>query len=136
MNIDDIRMAKVVLEDGGVKVYQKDIQDVKVHHFNMRSEDGEMFPHRVIYRIEMNDGKVYEAVKETIDKNGNFSLGSGLYATTEIRTELENMPYDHVFPVDGNDELCHATGYEVKFYGEDIWWNEYEDSNGELHYGR
>ena len=55
-----------------------------------------------------------------------------------IERELETIPMDHVFDVDGNEQLCHATGIEVLF-GEDKpenWWNEYEDDNGGLHYGR
>lgn len=52
----------------------------------------------------------------------------------EKRRELETMPFDHVFQVNGNEELCHATGYEVFLHGQ--WWNEYEDSNWDLHYGR
>ena len=47
-----------------------------------------------------------------------------------MKRELETMPFDHEF----NNELCHATGYEVCIDG--IWWNEYEDSEGNLHYGR
>lgn len=51
-----------------------------------------------------------------------------------MRKELEEMPYDKGFYVVGEDgeryELCHATGFEVD------GWNEYEDSNGEMHYGR
>lgn len=52
----------------------------------------------------------------------------------EITRELDEMPFDKVFPVNGNEELCHSTGREVFQNGE--WWNEYEDSEGELHYGR
>lgn len=48
--------------------------------------------------------------------------------------KLEKMPFDKVFEVDGNEELCRSTGYEVFLHGE--WWNEYEDSEGDLHYGR
>lgn len=36
----------------------------------------------------------------------------------ESRRRLEKMPFDKRFDVDGNSELCHATGYEV-FDGED-----------------
>lgn len=50
------------------------------------------------------------------------------------RRELGFMPFDKMFDVDGNEEFCHATGYEVCIDGE--WWNEYEDRNGELRYGR
>lgn len=47
---------------------------------------------------------------------------------------LEEMPFDKRFDVNGNSELCHATGYEV-FDGED-WWDEFVDSNGDFQYGR
>ena len=50
------------------------------------------------------------------------------------RRHLEEMPFDKCFDVDGNSELCHATGYEV-FDGED-WWDEFVDSNGDFQYGR
>lgn len=56
------------------------------------------------------------------------------YEFWKERRELEEMPYDMRFDVDGNSELCHATGYEV-FDGEE-WWNEFIDSNGEYQYGR
>lgn len=47
------------------------------------------------------------------------------------RRKLDKMPYDRVFNANG---LCHATGYEV-FDGSE-WWNEYEDAEGNLYYGR
>lgn len=55
------------------------------------------------------------------------------------RWELDEMPFDKVFHTENGRELCHATGYEVtiEYDGGTIdWWYEYEDSNGELHYGR
>lgn len=53
---------------------------------------------------------------------------------TKNRRKLDEMPFDHVFSVNGNEELLHATGYEV--LGSDgIWWNEYQDSKGNLYYG-
>lgn len=52
----------------------------------------------------------------------------------DLRVELDYMPFDKRFDVDGNSELCHSTGYEVFVDGE--WWVEYIDSNGDLHYGR
>lgn len=51
----------------------------------------------------------------------------------EGRRLLDDILFDHSFSVDGNEELCHATGYEVLFCG--TWWNEYADSNGDIHYG-
>ena len=51
--------------------------------------------------------------------------------------ELDSMPFDKAFYTEsGNEELCHATGREVRFYGEDEFWEEYEDRFGKLHYGR
>lgn len=57
------------------------------------------------------------------------------------RRELETMPFDKAFYrySDGRRELCHSTGYEV-CHGDPSnladWYDEYEDSDGELHYGR
>ena len=51
------------------------------------------------------------------------------------REELGYMPFDKVFVTEnGNEESCHATGYEVFIDGE--WWNEYVDRDGNYHYGR
>ena len=51
--------------------------------------------------------------------------------------ELETMPFDKMFEVtEGRRELCHATGIEVKFEGDDTWWNEYQDSDGDYWYGK
>lgn len=52
----------------------------------------------------------------------------------EERKELDVIPFDKMFYVNGNQQLCHSTGYEVMIDGE--WWNEYEDMDGEMHYGR
>lgn len=54
---------------------------------------------------------------------------------------LDDIPFDKVFYVNGNEELCHSTGIEVCRMTEDPtnyanWFNEYEDSEGEFHYGR
>ena len=48
--------------------------------------------------------------------------------------ELGIMPYDKSF----NNTLCHATGVEVHFDGDEPWdwWNEYIDDDGNFHYGR
>lgn len=58
------------------------------------------------------------------------------------RLELETMPYDKKFDTGNGEELCHATGFEVQFdnettpLGDPCYWNEYMDSEGDLHYGR
>ena len=56
-----------------------------------------------------------------------------------MRATLSSMPYDKMFLTANGNELCHATGDEVCF-GDPAdganWWNEYEDSEGNLYYGR
>lgn len=56
------------------------------------------------------------------------------------REFLEEMPFDHGFyTVEGNYELCHATGWCVCLgdtQNSADWWNEYTDSEGNLYYGR
>lgn len=57
----------------------------------------------------------------------------------ELRRELEEMPIDKVFFTENGEELCHATGFEVcngNPNDPSDWWNEYEDSEGDFHYGR
>ena len=56
-----------------------------------------------------------------------------------MKRELDAMPFDKEFYTGNGRELCHATGMEVCFENPDNpadWWNEYEDSTGELWYGR
>ena len=53
------------------------------------------------------------------------------------RRRLDFMPFDKVFETkNGSEELCHATGDEVRFDGDMEWWNEYVDTDGNFHYGR
>lgn len=55
------------------------------------------------------------------------------------RVEKETMPFDKAFITEsGNEELCHATGDMIHFEGDEagLWWNEYEDRDGNLYYGR
>lgn len=52
------------------------------------------------------------------------------------RIESKEIAIDHGFYVaNGNWELCHHTGYMVKFAGDPVWWNEYQDADGNLYYG-
>lgn len=54
-----------------------------------------------------------------------------------MRRRLDVMPFDMSF--DGGFTLCHATGYEVCLGDPDNpadWWNEYEDIDGNIYYGR
>ena len=52
------------------------------------------------------------------------------------RKLLEEMPFDKVFDFEDNEVLCHATGYEVRFEGDDTYWNEYLLPDGTPVYGR
>ena len=60
--------------------------------------------------------------------------------TNVMRRELETMPFAKAFETEnGNEELCNATGFEECFGNPNEpadWWNEYEDSDGNLYYGR
>ena len=51
-----------------------------------------------------------------------------------------NMQFDRVFAIfDGNEELCHHTGFEVLLFEDDppsYWWYVYYDSLGDYHFGR
>lgn len=47
---------------------------------------------------------------------------------------LENMPFDAVFCVNGNEELCHATGKACRFDGDTRWYNVYLNSEGEFEF--
>lgn len=54
------------------------------------------------------------------------------------KRKLAEMPFDKAFYAEnGNEELCHATGFEVHFDDEPEyrWWNEYVDLDGNLYYG-
>jgi hypothetical protein len=57
----------------------------------------------------------------------------------EMRRKLETMPFDKRFDTENGIELCHATGWEVCEGNPNDpadWWEEFEDSNGEIHLGR
>ena len=86
------KMAKSILADAGIKVYQKDIKKVDVHHVSVvEHKVGEglapdYFSHRDIVLVEMKDGKRYEVLRETVDEDGNFSTESAKFVTKEVRS--------------------------------------------------
>ena len=59
------------------------------------------------------------------------------YKVVLIRHELSKVPCSQMFTVNGNLEWCNSTGYIVCFPQDNPrdWWGEYEDSQGEMHYG-
>lgn len=84
-NIERIRIAKNLLAEKDIKVYQKDIARVERHGFAIPSEDGTLFDHREIWIVEMKNGKKFEILRETVDANGKFSTGSALFKVQEVR---------------------------------------------------
>lgn len=64
-----------------------------------------------------------------------------LEETGMIRREC-TLTFDKVFENDnGQQVLCHHTGYEVHFVADftgdyRCWWNEYKDNDGNIYYGR
>lgn len=85
IKMDRIRMAKRFFQENGMKVFQKDIYSVTPHFFNIQSDDGHPFDHRIIYSILMKNGDRFEILRETVDANGEFSTGSARMITREIR---------------------------------------------------
>ena len=84
------KMAKSILADEGIKVFQKDIKTVTIHPVTVIDHTvGEgltdRFAHREIILVEMKDGKKYEILRETVDKEGNFSTNSAKFTTKEVR---------------------------------------------------
>ena len=60
LTMDRIRIAKMLLAEKGIKVFQKDIKKVEKHGFPIPSDDGELFDHREIWLVVMKSGKRYE----------------------------------------------------------------------------
>ena len=85
LTMDRIRIAKRLLAEKGIKVFQKDIKKVEKHGFPIPSDDGELFDHREIWLVEMKSGKRYEILRETVDENGKFSTGSAKYVVQGVR---------------------------------------------------
>ena len=85
------KMAKSILADAGIKVYQKDIEKVDIHHVGVVEHkvgeglEPDYFSHRDIILVEMADGKRYEILRETVDAEGNFSTMSAKMITKEVR---------------------------------------------------
>lgn len=54
-----------------------------------------------------------------------------------LRVELEDMPFDRSFYNDNGQKVnCHATGYMTFCTAIGEWYNEYEDSEGNIYLGR
>ena len=85
LTMDRIRIAKRLLAEKGIKVFQKDVKKVEKHGFPIPSDDGELFEHREIWLVVMKSGKRYEILRETVDENGKFSTGSAKYVVQGIR---------------------------------------------------
>lgn len=85
LTMDRIRIAKMLLAEKDIKVFQKDIKKVEKHGFPIPSDDRELFDHREIWLVEMKSGKRYEILRETVDENGKFSTGSAKLVVQGVR---------------------------------------------------
>lgn len=83
--IEKKRLAKNALKDVGIRAYIKDMTRVELHQMDFVSLDGGRFPHRQLYYVELSSGLKLEIRQETVDKKGNYSRGSALYKTVEVR---------------------------------------------------
>ncbi len=79
--IEAKRLAKKAFADGGIHINQKDMKDVIIHQMNVV----DYVPHRRLYSVELVNGKKLEALQETVDKDGDFSIHSARYITREVR---------------------------------------------------
>jgi hypothetical protein len=77
------RLAKMALNDYGVKLNIKDMKKVTINRLNY----SEGFAHRRIFLVETINGKRIEILSETVDANGDFSLGSAKFVTRDVRIE-------------------------------------------------
>ena len=83
------KMAKLILADEGIKVFQKDIKRVEIKNVTVIDHDGDRVPHRQIVMVEMNNGTRYDILRETVDSDGNFSTMSAKMVTREVRVNGE-----------------------------------------------
>ena len=57
------------------------------------------------------------------------------------RIKLKEIPFSRTFETGNGEELCNATGYAVQFDNEKtplgfpLFWNEFQDREGNLYYG-
>ncbi len=89
--------------------------------------------------LEFVNGYTFHPGHSTYDavRYDRFGRTKNPKPEVELRRRLDHMPFDRSF--DGGFTLCHATGYEVCFGNPNNhadWWNEYEDLDGNLEYGR
>lgn len=86
------RMAKSLLAEQGIKVFIKDIKTVEIHPVTVVNHNvGEglapdRFSHRDVIAVIMQDGTGYQILRETVDKDGNFSTNSARFVTKEVKT--------------------------------------------------
>ena len=73
-------------------------------------------------------------VEKVIDLAGEF-------LDNNQRIKLKEIPFSRTFETGNGEELCNATGYAVQFDNEKtplgfpLFWNEFQDREGNLYYG-
>ena len=86
MKRDKARFARLILAEAGIKIYQKNVKSVDIHHMRVvEHSHGDYISHRDIVIIKMVDGTTYEVLQETVDHDGNYSETSGKMVTKEVR---------------------------------------------------
>lgn len=111
------------------------------------------------YEAEVCKLKKAKSIEDISFLSGVISgIRTGLFLGTDMSLdeyeELEELEekgmirrecvlcFDKVFENDECQQVtCHHTGYEVHFAGDFTgdnlcWWNEYEDNDGNIYYGR
>ena len=92
------------------------------------------------------NGKTLEPQKtlKAILKNGKLFVNeSGREEKMKEtgRIKLKDIPFSQTFETGNGEELCNATGYAVQFDNEKtplgfpLFWNEFQDREGNLYYG-
>lgn len=85
MKFENKRIAKNLLAAEGITVLIKDMKSAGFQCLLYVPHKGDYdFCHRELILVEMKNGTTYQILRETVDKNGNFSDRSAKFETREI----------------------------------------------------
>lgn len=77
---------KNFLTEKSINVLVKDMKKIERYDMPPFKE----IHHRIIFKVYMKDGTTYEILRESVDKNGDFSIDSAKFITREVRKEDRN----------------------------------------------
>ena len=87
MRNDNLRTAKAILADSGIRALIKDMKSATFTGLLYRRHKGDWnFCHREEIVVTMKGGTVYRILRETVDSNGEFSEQSAQFITRSIST--------------------------------------------------